>query len=130
MPDVVNPGNPLDPRATPRTIRKARHILDNYYITTARDPDVLEIWAYTNRLSYAPGDIVHLHVNTTGRTWNLEIGRDGADYEPLLYETDLPGQYVDTPEDCSVSGCDWPVAYEFSVPDDWPPGGYLVTLNS
>ena len=38
----------------PRIARRASHVLDNYYIGPARDPGTLEIWAYTDRFSYAP----------------------------------------------------------------------------
>ncbi|OAB55082.1 hypothetical protein AY600_02130, partial [Phormidium willei BDU 130791] len=108
---------------------KARHILDHYYIGPVRDPEVLEIWAYTERFSYRPGETVGLRVSTTADRWDLEIGRDGADYEPVLSVAGLPGVHHATPDDCSVVGCDWPVAYAFTVPDDWRPGGYLVTLR-
>ena len=67
-------------------------------------------------------------MSTTADSWDLEIGRDGATYEPVLSETGLPAVYHDTPEDCSVNGCDWPVAYRFEVPETWGSGAYLVTL--
>lgn len=118
------------PAITPRTRAKARHILDNYYIGPARDETVLEIWGYTPRMSYAPGDRVALHVSTTAESWELEVGRDGLDYLPLLHETDLPGRHCETPPDCSVRGCDWPVAHTFVIPEDWAPGGYLVTFRA
>jgi len=118
------------PATTPRTRAKARHILDNYYIGPAQDKTVLEIWGYSERMTYAPGDRVALCVSTTAERWDLEIGRDGASYRPLLQETDLPGTYQETPLDCSVRGCDWSPTYEFTVPDDWREGGYLVTLRA
>lgn len=110
------------PATTPRTRAKARHILDNYYIGPARDGSVLEIWGYTDRMTYAPGDRVELRVSTTAETWALEIGRDGHRYEPLLHETGLKGVHQDTPHNCSVRGCDWDVAYDFTIPDDWREG--------
>ena len=118
------------PAITPRSRARARHILDHYYIGPSRDDAVLEIWGYTPRMSYAPGDRVALHVSTTASEWELEVGRDGLIYQPLLHETGMPGQHHDTPPDCSVRGCDWPVAYEFTIPGDWPPGGYLVTFRA
>jgi len=117
------------PAAEPRTVRKARHILDNYYIGPARDADVLEIWAYTDRFSYAPGDTVGLRVSTTADTWDLEVGRDGAMYETMLTETGLNAAHHATPDDCYATGCGWAVAYTFTVGDDWRPGGYLMTLT-
>ncbi|MEQ9490048.1 MAG: hypothetical protein RIM72_13760 [Alphaproteobacteria bacterium] len=113
---------------TPRTLRKARHILDNYYIGPARNPAVLEIWAYTDRFSYQPGETVHLHVSTTAERWDMEIARDGASFDPVMTVCDLPGASHETPRDCSVNGCAWPVAQSFIVPADWKSGGYLITL--
>jgi hypothetical protein len=118
------------PAITPRTRARARHILDHYYIGPARDGRVLEIWGYTPRFSYFPGETVALHVSTTAPTWDLEVGRDGANYQPLLRTEDLAGVHHPTPEDCSVTGCGWPVAHEFTIPNDWRPGGYLITLRA
>ena len=118
------------PAATPRTRMRARHILDNYYIGPSRSPEVLEIWAYTEKFTYRPGETVGLRVSTTAERWDLEIGRDGAKYELVLSDADLQGQHHDTPQDCSVEGCEWPVAYEFTIPQDWKPGGYLITLRA
>jgi hypothetical protein len=116
------------PAITPRTRARARHILDHYYIGPARNPEVLEVWGYTPRMSYAPGDEVVLHVSTTAERWSFEVGRDGLLYEPLLKVDDLPGQHHVTPADCSVAGCGWPETARFIVPQDWRSGGYLITL--
>jgi hypothetical protein len=114
----------------PRTERKARHIEDNYYIGPARDPNVLEIWAYSDKFSYEPGETVHLHLSTSGETWDMEIARDGVEYEPVMHLEGQAGVYHDTPADCSVTGCGWPVSHEFMVPDKWRPGAYLITLTA
>lgn len=119
------PGSP----PTPRTVRRARHILDNYYIGPARDPEVLEIWGYTDRFSFRPGETVKLRVSTTADTWDLAIARDGHVEDVVLTAEGLPGVHHETPEDCSVSGCGWPVAYTFTIPTQWRSGGYLVTLT-
>lgn len=113
-----------------RTRQKARHILDNYYIGPARDSSTLEVWSYTDRISYAPGESVGLHISTTAECYDVEIGRDGADYIALRRWEDLRGTHHETPQDCSVSGCNWPVALEFAIPEDWPSGGYLLTLTA
>jgi len=115
---------------TPRTRARARHILDHYYIGPAGDENLLEIWGYTSRFTYRPGEQVSLHVSTTAEIWDLEIGRDGLEYQPVLHENGLPGSHHDTPQDCSVKGCDWPASYEFTIPSDWQEGGYLVTLRA
>lgn len=112
-----------------RTQRRHRHVDDNYFIGPARDPGVLEIWGYTDRLSYQPGDTVHLHVSTTAETYGVEIARDSLAIESVASWEGLHGIHCDTPLDCSVSGCDWPVAHSFMVAEDWRSGGYLITLR-
>ncbi|WP_170607313.1 N,N-dimethylformamidase beta subunit family domain-containing protein [Ruegeria arenilitoris] len=114
---------------SPRSRARARHILDNYYIGPARDASILEIWAYTERFSYEPGETVGLRVSTTAETWDMEISRDGGKLQSVLTVQNLPGVFHETPEDCSVKGCDWPTAYSFEIPLDWKPGGYLFKLT-
>ena len=45
------------------------------------DPEALEIWGYTDRPSYAPGETVSLHVSTTAPSWGFEVWRDGHAFE-------------------------------------------------
>ncbi len=113
---------------TPRTRRRARHILDNYYIRPDPDGAALEIWGYTDRMSFRPGDRVDLRVSTTAAQWGFEVGRDGAEYEPMLQVGGLPGRRQDTPPDCSLTGCGWAISQSFEIPADWRPGGYLITF--
>lgn len=114
----------------PRTRARARHILDHYYIGPARDETVLEIWGYTPKMTYLPGEQVDLHVSTTAEAWDLEIGRDGCEYEVYLEGSGLKGRHQATPVNCSVEGCNWEPSHSFVIPEDWPPGGYLVTLRA
>ncbi len=118
-----------DLKPAPQARRDARHIKDNYFVGPARDPAVLEIWGYTDRYSYRPGDTVFLHLSTTAESWDLEIGRDGVAYERVKKVDGLPGSYHETPADCSVNGCGWSVAHTFDIPADWRPGCYLFTLT-
>jgi hypothetical protein len=38
----------------------------------------------------------------------------------------LRGHWRDTPQDCSVTGCGWPVSLEIPVGESWPSGGYII----
>ena len=104
----------------------ASAVLENIYECTSRDPNELEVWCYTDKLSYAPGDTVQFHVNATVAEFDLEIVRDGAAPETVHRADGLVGAMHPTPVDCSVNGCDWPAAYEFTLPDDWRSGVYIV----
>jgi len=112
-----------------RSRRRPRHIEDNYFIGPARDASALEIWAYTDSFSYVQNETVELRVSTTADTYDVEIGRDGVAYERMAKWSGLSGYHADTPPDCSVVGCGWPVGLTIEIGADWPAGGYLITLR-
>ena len=43
-----------------------------YYQRASNNPDVPQLWAYMDDLSYAPGSTARLHVNTTAAHFNVE----------------------------------------------------------
>jgi hypothetical protein len=94
------------------------------------DPDALEIWCYTPRFSYRPGERVDVHVHTTGERFSLRVLRDGLHPQVVLEQQDLAGVRGDTPEDAYASGCDWTVGTSFVVGDDWAPGFYLLVVRT
>lgn len=89
-----------------------------------------EIWCYSDRLSYAPGDVVAFHVSATAPRYRMEIARDGAALQVVHVEDGLPARHHDTPDQCSVTGCGWPVAHRLAIPADWRSGAYRVTLTA
>ena len=105
------------------------HIFDLYYDRAVDDPDLLQIWAYTGALSYRAGEILELHVSTNGDSFDLEVARDGLGLEPVHRESAIAGSWHATPDDSYARGCGWPVTWRFSIPDDWQPGGYRITLT-
>ena len=115
--------------ATPRTTRRPRHVVDTWYDAASDDPTILQIWAYTTRMSWRAGETLELCVSTNATTFDLELGRDGKEYVSLHRERDLAGQWHASPDDCSVIGCGWPVTWSFRIPEHWKPGGYLITLT-
>ena len=93
------------------------------------DPDALEIWGYTGRPSYAPGETVGLHVSTTAPTWGFEVWRDGSAFEKVHEQSGLPGARHPVGDDVVASGCGWPQGASFDIPDSWASGGYIVVLR-
>ncbi len=89
-----------------------------------------ELWCYTDRFSYLPGETVNVHVHTTAPTYAFEVIRDGARPVTVLRKSDIPGQPYETPEDCYARGCNWPVAFSFEIPDDWESGFYLLVVRT
>lgn len=89
-------------------------------------PSEPRIWAYTDRLSYRAGEQIAVSVNTNALCFDVTINRDGAKAETVFSAKGLTGTWHDTPDDCSVTGCGWPVSLTIPVDPDWPSGGYIV----
>lgn len=104
-------------------------ITENFYERASNDPVVPQLWAYTDRWSYQPGDTVRLHVSTSLTHYDLEVWRDGGERQSVLVQNGLPGTFYRTPEECSVTGCRWPVALDLPVPASWRSGGYIIRLT-
>ena len=104
-------------------------IAENFHERPSDDPSVPQLWGYTDRWSYRPGETVRLHVSTTLQRFDIEIWRDGAERQSVHTHTGVAGGFHPTPEDCSVSGCGWPVAVELALPAEWRSGGYIVRLS-
>ena len=113
----------------PASIQRNPAVFEHYYEGPAADPAGDEIWCYCNLPCYSPGDTLRLHASTTAGTFSLEILRDAPRGEVVLQRANLAAGRHDTPADASVSGCGWPVAFEFEIPADWPSGGYRVSCR-
>ncbi len=93
------------------------------------DPGALEIWGYTDRPSYAPGETVGLHVSTSAPEWGFEVWRDGHAFEKVLARGGLAGAHHPVGDDAVAMGCGWPQGASFEVPAGWASGGYIVVLR-
>lgn len=107
-----------------------KSVHDCYYQCASNDAQVAQLWAYTGALSYASGSTARLHVNTSAETYDVVIFRDGATVQQVFSRQALKGCFYPTLTDCSVNGCDWPVALDIPLDPDWPSGGYIVRLNA
>ncbi len=101
-----------------------------YFEQASNDHTIDQLWAYCDELSYAPGETVRVHLSTTASTVNLKIWRDGATAQTLYSNDAVRGAFHETPPDCSVIGCGWPVAMEIPIGADWPSGGYVMHLSA
>ncbi|HEV8712063.1 MAG TPA: N,N-dimethylformamidase beta subunit family domain-containing protein, partial [Candidatus Binatia bacterium] len=104
-------------------------VVENFHELPSRDRSRLGAWCYTDRLSYVAGDTIRLHTCTTGKTYDVSIYRDGASRTDVFSQSGISGQLHETPLDCSVNGCGWPVALEVNV-GDWKSGGYIVHIRA
>lgn len=105
-------------------------VVENFSEKPEANPSGLSAWIYTDQLSYAAGDTIRIHSNTTAGTYNLVIYRDGATRVEVKSWCNVPGQFYRTPDDASVNGCGWPVALEVTVPPEWRSGGYIACIRA
>ena len=88
------------------------------------------IRGYTDALSYGPGDAIGVHVNTNVQRYSVSITRLSAEPEVVFARDGLAGRFCTTPEACSVVGCDWPLATQIAVAEDWRSGAYRLSLRA
>lgn len=104
----------------------AQAVLGNYAERPQKGFAGYRIWSYTDAQSYAPGDEVKLHSSTNAGTYDLLVIRDGLVQETVLELKGLVGELHPIPEECSISGCGWPVALIFAIGAQWRSGAYIV----
>jgi hypothetical protein len=93
-------------------------------------PAAVRIWSYADSLSCAPGGVLRLSVCTNAARYAVEIIRDGIQPQTVFARQGLEGMWRDTPDDCSVTGCGWPVSLEIVTGEDWPSGGYIIRTTA
>ena len=102
----------------------------HYYEYPGMDGGRGEIWCYSDRFSYGPGEKVTLFVSSTAPRFDLEILRDGAVETPVLSQRNIAARWQETPDQCSVLGCGWQETFEFRIPEEWASGAYRLTLRA
>lgn len=100
----------------------------------APDPagKALEIFGYTDRISYAPCERVRLHVHTSAATYSVRVVRDDLSGEVLHRASGLRGVRQQTPPDMTAAthGCDWTCGLEIALDARWRPGPYVIVLQA
>jgi len=97
-----------------------------FYEGPSADAGHLEVWTYTDRWSYAPGDAVQFHISSSASQGSLEIFRDGAEPRSVHEAGPFPLSRHTVPDDFCSKGCGWPVAHQWQIPPRLPSGYYLV----
>ena len=62
---------------------------------------------YADQLSYAPGDVVKLHVSSPA-PYSVEVARLGEKRDVVWRSDDQPAVPHPTPAEASAHGCRWP----------------------
>ena len=100
--------------------------LAHFYEAPMNDPDYLEVWCYTQSLSYEAGETVNFHLSTTAAQVSLEVIREGGQNTTVHNATKISGKQYPTPESFYKAGCGWPVGYSWKIPEETNSGFYLV----
>ena len=103
-------------------------VTGHYYEMASPDPARAQAWAYTGALSYAPGEVLTLHVMSSAATVRVVIARDALVPE-VVWDGQVGAGFCATPEDCSVTGCGWPERLRIVIPDGWKSGVYTVAVT-
>jgi hypothetical protein len=84
---------------------------------------------YPDRLSYAPGEPVHLHVSCRSARFGVVVERWGSERVEVWRADDVAGVEHPTPSDADANGCGWPAG--LAIPTDgWDTGFHLVTFTA
>ena len=105
-------------------------VLGHYYEYPGMDGARGEIWCYSDRFSYFPGDAVTLFISSTAERCDIAILRDGGVETPVETMTGIATQWQETPDQCSVSGCGWEPTHRFTIPAGWASGAFRLTLTA
>ena len=103
-------------------------VTGHYYEMASARPDRPQVWAYTERISYGPGEELVVHAISSAAEGRLEILRDGP-VEERVWARELTLGWARTPEDCAVRGCGWPERLRLRIPQDWRSGVYVLRLT-
>src|SRR5215472_16467880 len=87
------------------------------------------IWGYSDRLSAADGERVAFHLCATAQSCDVEIARLGRGRDVVRHHAGIRVGRHAVPERAHVVGCDWPVAFELTVPESWASGYYEVVFR-
>ncbi len=94
-----------------------------------RDDGEPEVWCYTDQLSYAPGETVFLQAISSVTSISVQVYSQNL--IPLcLLDFKTTAQWMQTPDDASVNGCQWPQVAEFKISRDWPSGVYRICVRA
>jgi hypothetical protein len=85
----------------------------------------LFVHAYTDQLSYAPGDEVKVHISSN-TDFVLQVRRVGSSDSPSLITAHCSAKEHPIPNDASSQGCRWPVAHTFTLPRNTLSGYYRI----
>jgi hypothetical protein len=86
------------------------------------------VFGYADKLSCVPGEEITFHLSSSAARVRMVIERQGGTNETVLDKPDIACAAHPIPDRASSHGCNWPVAFAWTIPDDWKSGCYIATL--
>ncbi len=105
------------------------HLGLEWYELPSDDPKVIEVWGYTDKFSYRPGEAVTFHVSTGAPAFDIKIYRDGGKFEEVHSAKGVKGKRSKTPKEAYTTGCGWPALYKWKLPSKLRSGFYLIVFS-
>ncbi len=96
---------------------------------SSSDPKPLYIEGYCDQLSYLPGEEIRFHLASSAPSGSLVITRLGISPDTVWTSDSVQVSDHLVPENASSHGCNWPVAFELTIPSSWKTGYYEVTMT-
>lgn len=102
------------------------------YCLPAPEPARPMIEAYTDKLSYLPGETVKVHLSYTGNRLSFITDRLGGKGAAKILVGDGPraGKHLPIPANASSHGCGWPAMELFELPKDMTSGYYVIHFKA
>jgi hypothetical protein len=89
----------------------------------------LFVEGYPHQQSYVPGEKLQLHISSSADKAELLIERVGSERTKVYQAGDIKVSQAPIPVRSSSEGCNWPVATELTIPENWLSGYYEVTFS-
>jgi hypothetical protein len=99
------------------------------FAAAAQPPARPGLEAYTDQLSYVPGDTVRFHISCAGGFHGRLVRVGGGDSGSLLLPA-AEGEAHPVPKDASARGCRWPVGLVYTLPAGTRSGYYRAEFRA
>ena len=94
----------------------------------AADDTIYNFGGYTSKVSVTQGESLDFHISVdAGTSATIAIYREGATRQLMTTLNNIPAATYNC-NDGYATGCGWPAATRFTIPDNWPSGAYIANL--
>ena len=97
-------------------------------VADQQQPAAPFVLGYANRLSCVPGEEISFHLSSSGASVRMLIERLGGINETVFERHEIACATHPIPDRASSHGCNWPVTFTMTIPNDWKSGCYAATL--